>query len=143
MTLTPDDQARIQAEEAYRIQLRTQKRRVGCWRWGCGLLVAPIVLFFAFWGLVKVFNAVTPDDPRQAQKDAQVEFVVNCENQIQASLKAPKTAKISSPWPDQVLTTVSGFAWNGYVDAENSFGANIRTDFRCSGPAASPTVVFE
>lgn len=136
MTLTPEDRARLQAEEAYRAQLRAQeaaRRRGGCWKWALGLLAVPVLLFVGLYVWAQVDPA--PPDPRTV-------FVVECERQVKAALKAPSTASISNAFSDGILTTSSGYAWNGEVDAENGFGANIRTAFRCQGPPDSPTVTF-
>lgn len=54
-----------------------------------------------------------------------------CKEIVKKSLKAPSTAKF--PWTSDV-TTNSGnlvFMVNSYVDAENSFGAKIRTSYHC------------
>jgi hypothetical protein len=57
-----------------------------------------------------------------------------CENFITSRLKAPTTAKFSDYADDQIYTLtdkVNSWRIIGYVDAENSFGAQIRTHYTC------------
>lgn len=54
--------------------------------------------------------------------------VTSAQNLVKAELKAPSTAKF--PWSDDEYTVKkNGRDWkvSGYVDAQNSFGASIRT----------------
>lgn len=136
---TPQDRARIEAEEAYRAELRGKRRKGTLAKWGCGLLALPLLALIGVMFLGSLSRTLSSGDP---SPDRQTEFVVNCERQLKAALKAPATAQISNAFSDGVLTTASGYAWNGTVDAENSFGANIRTAFRCSGPPDTPTVTL-
>lgn len=138
MTLTPEDRARIEAEEAYRQQLKAQaaaKRRNGCAAIGCGGVAFVIVALMGLSALGRSAGSKPSADPR-------IDFVVNCERLLKAQLKAPSTAKISNAFADGILSTVSGYAWDGTVDAQNSFGAQIRTAFRCQGPVDAPTITM-
>lgn len=57
-----------------------------------------------------------------------------CSEFVRDRLKAPKTADFAE-YKDEgtsVLKYGSAFVVNGYVDAENSFGANIRTQYVCT-----------
>ncbi len=48
---------------------------------------------------------------------------------VSSHLKAPSTAKF--PWPDEEKVSRSGDTWtvSGWVDAQNSFGAMIRSNY--------------
>ncbi|MBI0446062.1 hypothetical protein D9600_08850 [Deinococcus sp. DB0503] len=64
---------------------------------------------------------------------------------VTEQLKAPATAKFDNYYSARdngnlTGSYVTGYTWNGYVDAENSFGANIRTDFTCTTEAGSDVV---
>lgn len=91
-------------------------------KWGCALLLlAPVlivlVLFICgpmIWGSEK--GAPTG------------EMVQACEDQVSASLKSPSTAKFDS----EVLKTGDEYVVHGFVDAENSFGAMLRMEYRCA-----------
>ncbi len=55
-----------------------------------------------------------------------------CEEFVKDNLKAPATA--SFPWYDSSFVQNLGdgaYKVSAYVDAENSFGAKLRTDFVC------------
>jgi hypothetical protein len=70
--------------------------------------------------------------------DPDLGAITSCEHHIRPRLKAPSTAKYSG-WFDSVTQpnpdgSVAVFA---YVDAQNSFGAMIRTHYVCTvGPSA-------
>lgn len=55
-----------------------------------------------------------------------------CKDQVTAQLKAPATADF--PWQVDAIITHAGdkYTVRSYVDAENGFGANIRTSFVCT-----------
>lgn len=59
--------------------------------------------------------------------------MVKCRKFVEYSLKAPATAEFPS-YSDFFATSVGGgrFGVVGYVDAQNSFGAKIRTRFVCT-----------
>lgn len=54
---------------------------------------------------------------------------IYCKNIIEKTLKAPKTAEF--PWGVSAVFVDGKYIVNSYVDAENSFGAHIRTRFMC------------
>lgn len=55
-----------------------------------------------------------------------------CQERVSAGLKAPSTADF--PAYDEHALSNSGGLWvvKSYVDADNSFGAHIRTRYECS-----------
>jgi hypothetical protein len=70
--------------------------------------------------------------PRADTGDAVGAWVV-CQQFLEDQLKAPATAEYPSGY-SQYTTSLGGgkFRVDAYVDAQNSFGALIRTDFTCS-----------
>lgn len=54
---------------------------------------------------------------------------VYCKDLVRNSLKSPKSADF--PWGDRAIFSGGQYVMNSYVDAQNSFGAEIRTHFRC------------
>lgn len=73
-------------------------------------------------------------EPKKREKlptkdDAQI-AVVLCQMQVKDSLKAPRTADF--PWGAQASFNGKTATVASYVDAENSFGALIRTHYVCT-----------
>lgn len=64
-----------------------------------------------------------------------------CSEDVRAQLKAPATAQFSDPAPP--VQVDSGWLWESYVDAQNSYGALIRTRFRCVSTAGGSGVSSE
>lgn len=56
---------------------------------------------------------------------------VACKDAIKAQLKAPSTAEFPSFDPAFATVRTSSVTIVSYVDAENSFGAKLRQDWRC------------
>lgn len=54
-----------------------------------------------------------------------------CENWVEERLRAPSTADFSGVGDSEITKTDAGYDVTGYVDAENGFGAQIRTGFTC------------
>ena len=72
----------------------------------------------------------------QSSSGDSIEARVFCKYVVENSLKSPSTAQFSS-YGDTTATR-SGSAWviNGYVDSQNSFGAKLRADYRCTASGA-------
>jgi hypothetical protein len=95
---------------------------------GCVAVVVLCVL------AIGVCVMLTPDSPPNPEDDAIDQSRVVCQQAIRATLKAPATAKLphisrgdvarvaGEPDLRRILT---------YADAQNSFGAMIRTHFKC------------
>jgi hypothetical protein len=60
------------------------------------------------------------------------EASIMCQVFVERQLKAPKTADFPATSQDKVTHTGSAWTIVSYVDAENSFGAMIRTDYDCT-----------
>lgn len=65
-----------------------------------------------------------------SEKEKTIDAWVCAQNVVEEELKSPSTAKFCS-YPDADITNMGDnrYKIEGYVDAENSFGAEIRTDF--------------
>ena len=90
-------------------------------RWAIGIGVA-LVAAAVFIATRNVHTTPTPDELKADAANA-------CEKTFIADrLKAPSTAKYTN-----VRTSESGGTYTvmGYVDAQNSFGAQIRSNFTC------------
>lgn len=81
-------------------------------------------------------QSVTPAKPREA--DYHIEAKVACMDYVEAALKAPSTAKFASGSeiaayrvPGKNHTDIV-YKVTGYLDAQNSFGAMIRSTFYCT-----------
>jgi hypothetical protein len=56
---------------------------------------------------------------------------VMCENFVEDRLKAPGTADFSGIFDTSISGSGNSYTVSGYVDAQNSFGAKIRSDYTC------------
>jgi hypothetical protein len=103
---------------------------------GClGIVVIGVVVFL----LIAMFGERKPDTPEQRRADncadtdsAKIGAFVYAQEFVNRTLKAPATAKYPSFSDDSVRVIYKGncqFSVIGYVDAQNSFGALIRSRF--------------
>jgi len=147
--LTDADRARIRAEEVERLRVRAelegkaapvaatvpakQERRqgLGCFGYGYIIALAVIVLF--------VYFAVKGGGSSNSTSESMDvgSFGIACQHAVSDQLKAPATAQYQNFFIDQSqgrLTgdSATGWRWQTYVDSQNSFGANIRTNFICT-----------
>ena len=73
------------------------------------------------------------DSKSDKEGHSEVEAWVAAKIEVENNLKSPKTA--SFPWSyEEYVTKINDniFKVRAYVDSENSFGANIRTNFSCT-----------
>lgn len=87
-------------------------------------LLAMLALCVA--GAALALSGDESQDPAVA--DRAVDAEIMCEEFIGRRLKAPATAKYSHT---QTLKDGARYTVSGHVDAENSFGAMVRTDYTC------------
>lgn len=73
---------------------------------------------------------VTAPAPPSSEPDETAAFVI-CKNFVEQRLKSPTSADF--PWLDRTAerTGPRSFRIVSYVDAQNAFGAKIRTHFQC------------
>jgi len=79
-----------------------------------------------------------------------IEFKVTCEDLVERQLKSPRSAKFPSAWewadkssPVAPRVNADGGVWDPYVDAQNSFGAELRTRFTCPYDAATHRIAVD
>lgn len=80
--------------------------------------------------LVRVFlpRHETPPPPATGPYDAWIA----CRDAVRNGLKAPSTADFPAYSAEYVHPDGDGYAVSAYVDADNSFGAHVRTRFTCT-----------
>ncbi|MDQ1206604.1 hypothetical protein [Microbacterium sp. SORGH_AS_0862] len=99
------------------------KKKQNSAAWGCFGCLGLVALFSAvIWGLASIGSG--GDGYTMNNK---FEAIAQCEAQIESQLKAPSTAKFNSEATGSGTWTVTGT-----VDAENSFGAMIRSSYQCT-----------
>lgn len=106
----------------------TLKKRTSIVLPGClGLIILLVVLF-----MMAPSARETEAEYRKDPYGDEVGASVACQRFVSAQLKAPATAKF--PLYAEVRPTALGggrWQWIAYVDAQNGFGATIRTRFVC------------
>ncbi|WP_336632856.1 MULTISPECIES: hypothetical protein [unclassified Microbacterium] len=77
--------------------------------------------------VISVIVAAATSSKRDYNANTSFEAIAQCETAIKEKLKAPTTADFSS-------TATGSGTWTvvGAVDAENSFGAKVRSHYQCS-----------
>ena len=90
---------------------------------GCFGVIVAVVLLFAGCTAVTVAN----QEPYDANNE--YEAIAQCEPRVEGMLKAPSTAEFNSN-----ASTSGSRVWTvtGTVDAENSFGAMVRSSYGCT-----------
>ena len=91
-------------------------------------------LFICMITLAVLYSCVSnsnKSDPKVVTADAMKSGAyAYCVGVVKRNLKAPKSADF--PWGVEVVQTVDGkYVVQSYVDSQNSFGALIRTRYRC------------
>lgn len=175
-TLSAEDQERIRAEEAFRVQARAEAeaaarvaaktpqpkvrppippnpeavrraalspeararedRRNRIALTVFGIVMTPVAVVI-LWSVLDSRPKISAAD-RAAQRAArelslsgQDPFVVReyCLTSVREKLKSPSSARFEEP--TQPAWNGSQWTWASYVDAQNSFGAQIRSTFTC------------
>lgn len=136
MTLTPEDRARIEAEEAYRKQLKAKKSG-GCFKWGCGGLLGltVIVAAFSMWAAsMGGGTSSTPSAPTSTYNDGA--FMADCESAVKARLNYPDTAQFVSAFNvglnGEITRDAQTTRWDSEVKAKNAFGVPDTITFVCT-----------
>lgn len=100
-------------------------------RTGCLALVS---VAFVLAVLIGVCTTVFGDDERDGSPQSDRRFAVQsvCEDFVKDRLKAPATAgfPLNSDWT--INQTADTWTARSHVDAQNSFGAQVRTQFTCT-----------
>jgi hypothetical protein len=116
----------------------------GGWKKPAAIAGAVVIAF----GLYVGYNIITGADAKheasqqaaadeKAARDAAADelqaksaFQITCEKLVQGKLKAPATANFTEVFTTK--NTAGDYITKGNVDAENSFGANLRNTFTCT-----------
>lgn len=108
------------------------------------VVIAVVIVFFIFKATFGGGGSSTPPAPEVLEfpglPDGKASMVTLCQEQISAQLKAPSTAVFQNADFDQITPISSGLLWVSYVDAENSFGAELRNMFICHYTKATQEV---
>jgi hypothetical protein len=96
----------------------------------------PIILAVVAIMLTAIFCPLCGDSSGSQAKEKEefdeLDAWVAAQLEVERNLKAPSTAKFPYGYKDYVKRTDSNeFFIQSYVDSENTFGAMIRTNFRC------------
>jgi hypothetical protein len=116
-------------------QIRKRERKTkGVAGVGCGILVlAFVILPLARTPRSASARAVaTPSVEQEAPDPGPIEAFVMSQEFVKRALKAPSTAEF--PWYEDGFVTRLGdgrFRVSAYLDAQNSFGAQLRSRYSC------------
>ena len=153
-TVEEERRRQIEEEEAYRAKVRTRiedgqgaaptsqiptkKSNTGV---GCAVVIVAAILIFAVFAVLgggSRDSSAAASDPHITLTNGKTidesGAVVICHDQVRKRLKAPSTANFVGVFSsDYVEPRLIGNSWRlvTLVDAENSFGANIRGSFLC------------
>jgi len=112
----------VRPEEPFTLQQMAPRRSS---RWMLWLVAGLVVLGLtgtgaAFW---------MSGEPARESGPSQTQLVDQCREAVRPKLKAPSTAQF--PGGEKVESSGTTYRVFGQVDAQNSFGAMLRTDYRC------------
>lgn len=84
-----------------------------------------------------VLAASVSGDREPSEGELRTRAIIVCEDTVRNALRAPSTADFASA----TATRQAGNMWSviGSVDAENGFGAKIRSDFECRAVRSADT----
>jgi len=91
-----------------------------------------IVLAVAIGSIVLIYGVnkrIEDAPPDKRESISKHEAKVVAEGQVKTILKTPATAKFSGLGETEISPIGGGYRVVGYVDSQNSFGANIRTTY--------------
>lgn len=122
---TPQWPVESPGEQPFTLQQMAPRKRP---RWLLWLVAGLVALGLVGTG-VAFYTAGRSDIPRDSGQASEAVLVDLCRDATKAKLKSPSTARF--PGGERVEQT--GKVWRvfGQVDAQNSFGATLRIDYRC------------
>lgn len=103
---------------------------------GAGWVIGVVVVIF----LAVLFNQPPPPEPTPTDDDYQFTVMVVCENLVKKNLKSPASMKVPHPKPSPVQVSSGVWRYTFPVDAQNGFGALIRSTWRCDVANGQVTV---
>lgn len=109
-------------------------------------IFGPLIALAILWPAYSVYRFNHPKSPRasasasasdsegatgSARSDRSTMAVVQCQNYVRDHLRSPSTADF--PWLDHAVVPSGNETYmvKSYVDAQNGFGATVRTDYIC------------
>ena len=113
------------------IQIVEPKKKTGCVAGGCAimLVVFGVVFVMSLCSMQTSVPTSSKPTPPQAPTGSQAHII--CQNFVKTRLKAPSTADFAMfDYAAQALPN-RAFRVKSYVDSQNSFGAQIRTNYTC------------
>lgn len=131
--LTPEERQKIYEEEQARIKAETKAKSDKKLRKAAGIIFGIAILMFAVVALSTSGDKDTskPAPPPKPEHDSISAFVMS-QNFTKKQLKAPSTAKFPRYSEGRVADLGNGeYRVSSYVDAQNAFGAMIRTNYIC------------
>ena len=105
-----------------------------------GLFGAAFVLFVI---LVFAADSSTPTDGAPNEAARKMSVASGCEQAITERLRSPRSARFPRNMSDAATRQTDGsYTLQSYVDAQNGFGAEIRTNFICRGTPSDGGVLI-
>lgn len=101
---------------------KATKAALGCILIPIGVVVVGVLV------IVGIF-VFSPKDPANAYSAQSIQA---CRDAVRADLKAPSTADFSSEQADKTSDDPVTYRVTGSVDADNSYGAHIRSSYTCT-----------
>lgn len=95
------------------------------------------ICFLMLWGACSLTSNEHPakraaEEAQKQQEQATMPAYFYAQDHVKDLLKAPATADFPAYSPEFVSGSGSDFKVNSYVDAQNGFGAKIRTRYSCN-----------
>ena len=103
------------------------------------------VSFVFFFAVLLFDGSSTPTGGDSGESSRKINVAIGCEQAIEQRLRSPRSARF--PWNmsnEAVRQPDGSYVLRSYVDAQNGFGAEIRTNFVCRGtPTDGGVLVHE
>lgn len=102
---------------------------------GC---IGLIFVLFVLIMVVVIRNKPTPAQEAASQSQvAGYNAAFACQTAVRDRLKAPAGAEFQAPRHSEIVTLAAGrYQISSYVDAQNGFGAKVRTAYTCTAEKA-------
>ena len=103
------------------------------------------VAFVLFLILLFTADSSTPTGESVDEASRKMDVAMGCEQAIEERLRSPRSARFPRNMSEEATLQPDGsYVLRAYVDAQNAFGAEIRTNFVCRGtPSDGGVLVHE